>query len=190
MSQYLTKYKGKYRILAHYDLDTNDFVRFPDGTIDTDFDALYIKCRSGCRINHSSGSILQAYMGSLGIGHNVLKAIYIDYVNSKLPVKKKFDKISETEIEIVQYNLVYEGIEKNGIAFGIDDTSVEITFLFKAADIEKIAVYLKPSNYGASISPFSTKNLPKGKYRIPANDMADYRAVSYTHLTLPTNREV
>lgn len=36
-------------------------------------------------------------------------------------------------------------------------------------------VYLKPQTSGAGISPFSTKNLPKSDYIIPADDLAAYK---------------
>ena len=47
MHRYLEKYTGKYRVLADYDVDINDFPRNAEGTIEESFDDLYIPCRKG-----------------------------------------------------------------------------------------------------------------------------------------------
>lgn len=168
---------GQYRVLALYDLDTNDFIRLPDGSIDQEFDALYIKCRDSCKINHAYNNILQAYIGSKGIGHNILKNFYLEYIGENLPLKAKFDYKKNIEVHVLEIEKMYKEIEANGIIFDIEDTDGEVTFLFKANDIDKIAKFLKPSTYGASISPFSTKNLPKAKYKIPDKDMNKYKKI-------------
>ena len=41
-------------------------------------------------------------------------------------------------------------------------------------DLEK---YLKPKTSGASISPFSSRNLPKSKYKIPDEDLSAYKEI-------------
>lgn len=56
-----------------YDLTTNDFPRKLNGTLE-DVD-VYIDCQYGNKIFHYGRDILQAYIPSLGRGHNVLKAI-------------------------------------------------------------------------------------------------------------------
>lgn len=58
---------------APYDLTTNDFPRKLNGTLE-DVD-VYIDCQYGNKIFHFGRDILQAYIPSLGRGHNVLKAI-------------------------------------------------------------------------------------------------------------------
>lgn len=50
--------------------------------------------------------------------------------------------------------------------------------MFKAKDDNKIIPLLKPRTSGASISPFSTKNLPRNKdYKIPDEDLVAYRNI-------------
>ena len=58
---------------APYDLTTNDFPRKLNGTLE-DVD-VYIDCQYGNKIFHYGRDILQAYIPSLGRGHNVLKII-------------------------------------------------------------------------------------------------------------------
>ena len=43
--------------------------------------------------------------------------------------------------------------------------------------MEHLAVYLKPKTNGADRSPFSTKNLPKTKYKIPDEDFVSYKNI-------------
>lgn len=67
------KFKGKYRLKVEYDKRTNDFTRKLNGTLE-DID-VYIDCQHGNKIFHFGGSVLQAYIPSIGRGHNVIKAI-------------------------------------------------------------------------------------------------------------------
>ena len=53
----------------------------------------------------------------------------------------------------------------NNIIFEVVETSAEVTFKFKAADIEKIDEFIQLKTYGNTISPFSVKNLPKEKQK-------------------------
>ena len=73
MSYLIDKFKGIYRLKAPIDRSTNDFPRKPNGQYE-DID-VYIDCQYGNQIFHYSGSYLQAYIPSLGRGHNVLKVI-------------------------------------------------------------------------------------------------------------------
>ena len=57
------------------------------------------------------------------------------------------------------------------------ENASEVEFKFNAKNIETIAKYLKPSTYGADISPFSTRNLPKSNYQIPEADLKRYKEV-------------
>lgn len=50
-------------------------------------------------------------------------------------------------------------------------------FQFRAKDIDKLEKYLKPKTNGAKISPFSSKNLPKTKYKIPDEDLVVYKSI-------------
>lgn len=71
---YLTdKFKGKYRLKVEYDKCTNDFTRKLNGTLE-DID-VYIDCKHGNKIFHFGGSVLQAYVPSIGRGNNIIKTI-------------------------------------------------------------------------------------------------------------------
>ena len=61
--------------------------------------------------------------------------------------------------------------------FNIDETDSEVIFKFKCADMESLEEFLKPSTFGAGISPLSTKNLPKEKYDIPPVELDKYKAI-------------
>lgn len=53
----------------------------------------------------------------------------------------------------------------------------EIEFKFHAKNLEFVTEFLKPQINGAGISPFSTKNLPKGNYAIPTADLNEYKEI-------------
>lgn len=72
-SYLIQKFKGTYRLKAPYDLNTKDFPRKLNGNLE-DVD-VYIDCQFGNKIFHFGRDILQAYIPSLGRGHNILKAI-------------------------------------------------------------------------------------------------------------------
>lgn len=149
MSNYLLKFKGKYRILPDLDKETNDFVRDELGNISDDH--IFIACQHGNTIRtygHIDGSravYLTAYIPSLGRGRNIKKAM------------------DAQGIEYVQYI----------------ETDEEVEFKFKALDICQIAELLKARTSGASISPFSTKNLPKANnVQIPTDEIARYKEIT------------
>lgn len=59
-------------------------------------------------------------------------------------------------------------------------------FKFSAKHDDKIIPLLKPKTLGASISPFSSKNLPHNKsYKIPDEDLQGYRNIT---ANLPQNK--
>lgn len=138
------KFKGKYRLKVEYDKRTNDFTRKLNGTLE-DID-VYIDCQHGNKIFHFGGSVLQAYIPSIGRGHNVIKAI-----------NEQFGQ---------------------DVLFNIEETDSEILFKFHYKDSDKIIPLLKPRTNGASISPFSSKNLPRNKdYKIPDENLVDYKNI-------------
>ena len=53
----------------------------------------------------------------------------------------------------------------------------EVIFRFKYSDSDQVIPLLKPRTSGASISPFSSKNLPKSNYTIPESDLTEYKSV-------------
>lgn len=80
------------------------------------------------------------------------------------------------------------------IIFDELETSSEVIFRFKASSMDKLEKYLNPKTFGADISPFSKKNLPKNKdYKIPDEELSPYhdivkklgqnRIIELTHMT-------
>lgn len=72
------------------------------------------------------------------------------------------------------------------IIFDIEETDSEVLFKFNTKYDNKIIPLLKPKTSGASISPFSSKNLPRNKdYKIPDEDFAKYKCITSN---LPQNK--
>ena len=59
-----------------------------------------------------------------------------------------------------------------------DETDEEVAFLFPSTEIDKVAKLLKAKTSGASISPFSKRNLPKSTVEIPSDEMARYKKIT------------
>lgn len=107
---------------------------------------MYISCQHGNKVFHFGGSILQAYIPSIGRGHNIIKAIN-------------------------------ESLGKD-IIFNIEESDLEVLFNFHYKNSDKIIPLLKPRTSGASISPFSSKNLPRNKdYKIPDGNLIAYKNI-------------
>lgn len=150
MAQYLLKYKGKYRVLPELCLDTGDFPRDYNGNIDEDYDDLYISCQHGNKIKSAH----------LDESRRMLLFAYIPSIGRGRNIKKALD----------EQGIWYDDYE---------ETDEEATFFFKAADIEPVAKLMKAKTAGASISPFSTKNLPKASdVKLPTELMDEYKAIS------------
>ena len=166
ISNYLMRYKGKYRLKAHIDRNTNDFPRDVHGHIDTD--DIYIDCAMGNQITHYGHGILVAYIPSIGRGHNVLKAIGKEIYGEEI-----IDNINN------DYEQLYRMIENNGIIKEIHETDGEVEFKFHSKYLDKIIKHLKPKTSGSNISPFSSKNLPKlkEKYVIPNDELRVYKEI-------------
>lgn len=88
----IDKFKGTYRIKVPYNQWTNDFTRKLNGNLE-DIDC-YIDCQYGSKVFHYGRDILQAYIPSLGRGHNIIKAI------NDIDFSLIFD-IEETDSEIL-----------------------------------------------------------------------------------------
>lgn len=73
---YLLKFKGKYRVKSHYDLEKNEFPRNIDGNFEDG--NLYIDCQYGNEIYHYGGKRLVAYIPSIGRGRNIVKKLKED----------------------------------------------------------------------------------------------------------------
>ena len=161
MDNYLTThYKGKYRVKAHYDLSTNDFVRDAEGELDESFGDFYLSGRSGIEIKHGVGSELACYVPKLQLGNNILKSYY----------EKMIGDYGKKSIPIIVAELI-----ENKYINGCDILSTEVFFTFDAKHLDELAPIVKLKTAGATISPFSVRNLPRKPYDIPKQDMDKYK---------------
>lgn len=163
---YLKRYVGTYRVKADYDQDTNDFPRLENGQLDPSFDDLYIDCKNGIQIRHGAGSILSCYIPNKSRGINILKRIYEDKVSDQLP--------TETSKTQRYYDNLCKQLKESKVVADAEVLDFEAFFAFQAKDIEYFAKLVGAKTSGASISPFSVKNLPKTAYKIPDEDMELY----------------
>lgn len=144
MNYLISHYKGKYRLLCPYDLDTIQYPRTLDGKLE-DID-VYISCHNNIKITYHGKSILKAYIPSIGRGNNIIKAI--ESYDSKI-----IQKIIKTDEEIVIY--------------------------FHSKYMSDLEAILKPKTFGASIGPFSTKNLLRNRdYKIPDEEINLYKEIT------------
>ena len=65
----------------------------------------------------------------------------------------------------------------SSIIFNIEETDSEVLFKFKYVNSGKIIPLLKPKINGAGISPFSSKNLPKSDFKIPEDELMQYKEI-------------
>lgn len=141
------RYKGTYRLLPELDLSTNDFPRKLDGSIE-DID-IYIACRNGNKI--------KTY------GHiNKKKPVWLSaYIPSLIRGRRIIKELTEQNVTLED----------------VIETDSEICFLFQAKDIEIVAELLQAKIAGASISPNSTRNLPKSDYVISNGELQNYKDI-------------
>lgn len=164
MAHYLMKYKDKYRVVANFNKNTNDYPRLENGTIDPSFTDLYIKCKDGNYIYHYGHSTLVAVYLSVKKGHNAIKSLYENNIG--------------TFPETIIWQDIYKELEEKDIIFDVEETDAELFFKFKDKNFDNIAQVIKPSTFGAGINPFSTRNLPNIKYSIPEEDMKAYKEIT------------
>lgn len=161
MDKYLWLHYGKkYRVKAHYDQHTKDFIRDDEGNLDPDFGDFYLSGRSGIEIKHGVGAELACYIPKLQLGNNILKSYYDSVIGNR--GDKSVDKIVSE-------------LKDGGYVNDVDILSTEIFFTFDADHLDALAPIIKLRTSGASISPFSTRNLPKAPYTIPKADMDKYK---------------
>ncbi len=60
----------------------------------------------------------------------------------------------------------------------VEETDGEVIFTFEETYMDKIAELLKAQTNGASVSPFSVKNIPKSEYKIPPEDLERYKKIT------------
>lgn len=175
MANYLNKYKGKYRLKANIDMNTNDFPRDMNDKIE-DYD-VYIKCRKG-QIYHYGHSTLVCYCDSLGAGRNILKELGNELgIDISACTTEKENKDGNT-YRVYEYEKYYKLLEDTKVIFNIEETDSEVMWRFYDKNIELMTKYMQPQTSGASISPFSTRNLPKQKYEINADDLRVYKKIT------------
>ena len=148
MSNYLMKFKNQYRILPTLDQATNDFPRRTDGSIE-DSD-IYIACYNGSKI------FLHGHIGNT-------KPVWL---TAYIPSLQR------------GHNII-KAIKEKGVEF-VDqiENDKEVEFKFKAIDIDVVAEVMKAKTSGASISPFSNKNLPKSNVEIPTEKIEEYKKIT------------
>lgn len=141
MSNFLEKYVGKYRVMAEYDRQTNDWIRDEYGNYSKEFNDFYIPLqRKYGKILYYDKDILIIDIESVRKGLDILRKMENDIPNFKKMIQKKV----ETDEEILIY--------------------------IKDKDLEIFVPYINPSYYGAKIEPFDTKNLPK-MVKIPKSQL-------------------
>lgn len=178
MAGYLKKYISKYRVKADYNLATNDFIRDKDGNLDKSFDDYYIPCSNNSKIRHYQQKILLYYCPSIGRFKNILKKIYEDEIGDieKYQIVKISDK--GNKIITTSYEEIYKELLDKEILIDIIEFDDEGEFKFKVDKIDYIAKLVGAKTSGASISPFSPKNLPSKKYNIPPEELALYKEIT------------
>jgi len=153
------KFKGKYRIVADYDLDTEDFIRDEKGNLDPSFEDVFMYGRGGkVRIGHGCGTELSFYCPSTGITNGIVRKMYQKVVGNE-------------EIDVVK---CVKRLVKDGYMNEWTDCD-EGFFTFDIKVFDDWVEFFGLKTSAASRSPFSTKNLPKVEYDIPDADMKMYK---------------
>lgn len=184
MNYYLSKYVGKYRVVAAIDKNTNDFCRDEYGNLENDQD-IWIKCANNIKVFYYGKSYLKVYIPSLGKGRNIIKTIYQRYINPKnaksiqsTVINKNGLEYIKENIEILDNTLFSKDIETTEFIKSYIETDEEVTFLIRDKNFDSIVDVIKPLTNGAGISPFSTKNLPKCKSVLTNDQIKEYKGIT------------
>lgn len=167
MSEYLLKWKDKYRCMAEIDESTGEFTRHYNGQYE--YDSIYITCNNEDQIYdvNSRKSILQAYITSVNRGHRIIKEIYQKYIANDF--SERFEKVSDKGNPRVDWDNFVSHVNSlnNDIMFDIQDLSCEVLFNFNGnKHIDIIAELLKAKKPMSNTSPFNVKYLPKHKEKL------------------------
>ena len=144
MYRYLERFVGRYRVLAKYDLKTNDFPRNKSGEIEESFEDLYIPCTKG------NGEIRHTYETDM-----------LAFYTEKQTTAKSIVKQLQSRKSCPEY--IYD-----------DHYSDEAMIYFNAKDMDFFAKVFGAKTVGKNIPPFSRKNLPVLEYSIPKEDKKEY----------------
>ena len=132
----LNKYVGRFRVLAEFDRETNDWIKDEEGNIDNSFDDFYIPFKNGHgRIEDFDDDTLIINIWDLDEGKDILERIKSDY-HTKNPVKK-------------------------GIVKKVVKTDAEILLYIEDEKLDEFLKYFELEKKGKSVEPFSMKNLEK-----------------------------
>lgn len=147
MSNFLEKYVGKFRVMAEFDKQTNDWVRDEFGNYSKDFNDFYIPLqRKYGKVLYFDKDILIIDIESVRKGLEVLRTMEANIPNFKKLIFKKI----ETDSEILIY--------------------------IKDKDFQIFIPYIKPSFYGSQIEPFDSRNLPNA-VKIPKTQLKKVNAL-------------
>lgn len=133
VSNYMTKFVGKYRVLPELDIQTHDVPRDVYGNICDGYDDLYIPCKGGAKIFY------------YGMGENK-SAILSAYFPKKNTIYREIKNKITTSC-----------------GWDFEESQEEGLFKFFAENIDEIAKIMGAHTRGANISPFSIRNLPMSK---------------------------
>lgn len=191
---YLTDKFPNYRILPSLDVKTNQFPRKLNGTLE-DAD-IYIKCAKGIKVFHYGKGILDIYFPSKKTGLSTLRKVYAKHINPKnakiqdMEVTMKLKTGEERQatkecVTIYNEKTFNKDISSSDMILYTEESDSEFLIRIKAKDFELFSPYINPSEYGARISPFSSKNQPKIAYNIPDEDLYTYNQIK---ANLPDNK--
>ena len=162
---YLEKYIGKYRVVADFDLSTQDFIRDEFGQLDKSFDGYYIKCSNDIKIRHGFDNVLSCYIPSLGRGNNILKKIYCDKYKAK-------------EENLPSLRAICKKLVDDEVLLDVDVLDCEVYFIFEESILGYIAEIVGARSNGSDIQPIDIRNLPKETYGIPECRLEEFAKVS------------
>jgi len=200
MGNYLSKYKGVYKLMVDLNPLTNDFYKNSRGdNIDTE---IFIQCKYG-RISHYGGNILTAYLEPCDDSYKTNKYdewYYGNYDSNQKCHKRPdddyiFDENDENTgskdkrlyntdgseypykkiYRLKSYSQKFSRVVKEISNVILDGTIVESdiggSFRFKAKDIDIVVTAMGKLKNGIKTSVFSTRYLPKADYTIPTEDI-------------------
>lgn len=162
------RFINKYRVFAKYDLETYDFIRSEDGSIDPTFDDYYLlgTGTSKDEVHHSHDNVFVLFVWSLARGNRILenlpKEVIIDYEKTDGEVLIYFDGNDIDEIHKFS-----KFVTKGSDILPTDVCNLPGTYDIPEKMMEKLKNTakergIKPSSYKGLYSSFlkskSTKN--------------------------------
>lgn len=132
----LKKYVGRFRVLAEFDRETNDWIKDEEGNIDDSFGDFYIPFKNGHgRLEDFDDDIIIVNIWDLDDAKYIIERMKEDYHTRNLVKKGVIKKLIKTDAEILIY---------------IEDSR-----------LDEFLKYFELEKKGKSVQPFSEKNLEK-----------------------------